>query len=340
MNTTTPLTRNLLLLGIPFGLLGLLILLMVSPFFDGNDTLSLAITVDLLLIVPLVYLLVIRKSEIPKTTVVPVLILGLVIGYSFLPKENHNYLDIFKIYVLPLIEMFVITFVVLKIRKVVKTYKKLKMATPDFFDTLKKVCVEMFPKRMASVVVLEVSIFYYSFVNWNKRTLANNEFSYHKKSTTQSLLIALIMLIGIETVWLHIVLTKWNPIAAWILTALSVYSAFQIFGFAKALTKRPISIVNDSLILRYSIMNEAEIPLEDIESISLSKSGLKKNKLTRMISPLGDLESYNTIIHLKKENTLVGLYGGEKKFTTIGLHIDESASFKEALEESLLRGNE
>lgn len=319
-------------------LLLVLVLLMTSSYLNGNDTLSLAITTDLLLTVPLVYFFTIRKTKIPKTTVIPVMILGLAIGYYFLPAENHNYLDLFKSYALPFVELFVLTFVVLKVRKTVKTYQRLKTATPDFFDTLKRVCSELFPKRMVPFIALEISIFYYGFINWKKRTLSSNEFSYHKKSTTQSLMIALIMIIGIETVWLHIVLTKWNPIVAWILTGLSVYSAFQVFGFARALSKRPITLDENALNLRYSIMSETQIPYADIESVELSKSDLEKDKLTRTLSPLGELESHNVIIRLKKENTLSGLYGSKKPFTTLGLHIDEANTFKEKLEKALSEG--
>jgi len=335
MNKATPLAKNLLLIGIPVALLSVLILIMTSSYINGNDTLSLAITIDLLLTVPLVYFFIIRKLEIPKTTVIPVMILGLVIGYYFLPEENHNYLDLFKNYVLPFVELFVLTFVIIKVRKTVKTYQELKVRTPDFLDTLKNVCLQVFPERVVPFVASEVAVFYYGFINWKKRTLQSNEFSYHKKSTTQSIMIAVIMLIAIETVWLHLVLAKWNPIAAWILTGLSVYSAFQVFGFARALSKRPISLDEDTLTLRYGIMNETRIPYNTIESIELSTSDLEKNKLTRTLSPLGELESHNTVIHLKKKNALVGLYGSQKQFTILGLHVDEASKFKEELEKVL-----
>ncbi len=90
MNTTIRLNRNLINFGIPLALLGTLILLMKSSFLNGNDTLNFAITADLLLIVPLVYFLLIRKSEIPNTTVIPVMIIWTFSRFIFFTARKSN----------------------------------------------------------------------------------------------------------------------------------------------------------------------------------------------------------------------------------------------------------
>ena len=338
MNRTILLNRNLINFGIPIGLLAILIFLMKSSFLKGNDTLSLAITADLLLTVPLVYFLLIRKSQIPKTTVIPVMVLGLLIGSYFLPKESQTYLNLFKNWALPVIELSIFTFVLFNFRKAINAYKKLKRVTPDFYDTLKNVCNDILPKKLVLPFATEVAVFYYGFIDWKKRKLNSNEFTYHKKSGTPSLLGGCIMVIGIETIALHFLLAKWSPVFAWILTGLSLYTAIQVLAFAKALSKRPISIEDSTLTLRYGIMNETRISHLDIEAVVLSKKGLEKDKLTKTLSPLGELESHNVIINLKRENTLIGLYGIKKKYKIIGLHIDEPNDFKEKLENALQRG--
>ena len=151
--------------------------------------------------------------------------------------------------------------------------------------------------------------------------------TYHKNSGTPALLFGFIMVIGIETFAFHSLLARWSIIAAWILTALSIYTAIQVFGFAKSLSKRPISVNKDSLNLKYGILSEVEISFSDIDKVELSGKSLEKDELTKTLSPLGELESHNVIIHLKKENELVGLYGMKKKFNLLGLHIDEPKEF-------------
>lgn len=335
MNGTIHINRNLINFGIPLLLLSILILLMKSSFLNGNDTLNFAITADLLLIVPFVYYLLIRKSDIPNTTVIPVMIIGLLIGSYFLPQESQTYLSIFKTWALPVIEISILTFVIIKVRRAVKTYKELKSATPDFYDTLKKVCLEILPKKLVLPFATEVAVFYYGFINWKTRETNDDEFTYHKKSGTPALFYAFILIIAVETVALHFLLARWSIVAAWILTALSVYTAIQVFGFAKSLSKRPISINKDSLTLKYGILNEVDIPFSDIDKVELSRKSLEKEVLTKTLSPLGELESHNVIIHLKKENELVGLYGMKKRFNLLGLHIDEPKEFNERMKNAL-----
>jgi len=79
-----------------------------------------------------------------------------------------------------------------------------------------------------------------------------------------------------------------------------------------------------------------EIQFSDIGSISLSKKPLEKNDFTKSLSPLGELESHNVIISLKKEKTLIGLYGIRRRFTVLGLHVDKPTEFKEKIESTIL----
>ncbi len=337
MNRTIHINQNLINFGIPITLLGTIILLLKSSCLNGNETLNFAITVDLLLTIPLVYFLLIRKSEIPNTTVIPFMLIGVLIGSYFLPQESQTYLSIFKTWVLPVIEISILTFVVIKVRSAIRKYKGLKGTTPDFFSTLKRTCYEILPQKLVLPCATEIAVFYYGFINWKAKETNDNEFTYHKKSGTPALLYTFILIIAVETIAIHFLLSRWSFIAAWILTALSIYTAIQVFGFVKSLTQRPISINQNSLTLKYGILNEVEISFSDIDKIELSRKSLEKNELTKTLSPLGELESHNIIIRLKKEKELVGLYGMKKRFNILGLHIDEPEEFNERIENASLK---
>ncbi len=335
MSRTIILNRNLINFGIPFGLLAILILLIRAPFLIGNDTLNLAVSIDLLLTVPLVYYLLIRKSKVPKTTTIPVMVAGLLIGSFFLPKESQTYLNLFKNWALPVMELSVLIFVLTKARKANNSYQALKHTKTDFYDRLKAVCREILPNKLVLPFATEIAVFYYGFIKWKKREINQHEFTHHQKSGTPSLLGAFILVLAIETFALHALLAPWNLLVAWVLTGLSTYTSVQVLGFAKALTQRPISIENNTLFLRYGIMNESQIPITDIESVVLSKKELEKDKLTKTLSPLGGLESHNVLIHLKRANTLIGLYGIKREVKLLALHMDEPENFKEYLEKTL-----
>lgn len=325
-----------MIFGIPLLIIGLLVFITKSNIFSTNPTtLSIGVTFDLLLTVPLVYFLLIRKTNIPKTTVVPFLIVGIIICSLILPTENQYYLNLFKTWVLPIVELSILSFVIFKVRKGIKRYKLNKTESFDFFTTLKSTCYEILPKSVVIPVVTEIAVFFYGFVHWKKRKLKDNEFSYHKDSGTVTLLIAIIFIVAIETITFHILLSKWNTTVAWILTFLSIYSGIQIFGFVKSMFKRPISIENNKLFLRYGIMNETTIDLTNIDSIEISSKDIELNTETRKLSFLGELESHNVVIRLKKENTLIGLYGIKRTYRNLALHVDNKIEFKNQINNAL-----
>ena len=319
--------KNLIIFGIPLSLLGVLILLMASPALSPNGTLGPAITVDLLLVVPFIYFLLIRKTSIPNTTVIPVMIIGLVLGSYFLPVEDQNYLNLFKTWVLPVVEISVLVYVISKVRTAIRKYRSLKGGSPDFFSVVKSTCAEILPSKLVWPMATEIAVIYYGFIRWKRRPLAENEFSYHRKSSTPVLMIAFIMIIGIETVVLHNLLSKWSVLAAWILTGLSTYTALQVLGFARSLSQRPLAIGEDHLTLRFGILNEAEIPLCEIESIEQSTKELEKDELTGSLSPLGAMEGHNIILRFRRVQTLNGLYGAKKRVKVLSLHLDEPSQF-------------
>ncbi|OIQ30862.1 MAG: hypothetical protein BM564_01225 [Bacteroidetes bacterium MedPE-SWsnd-G2] len=328
MSKTISPNKNLIIIGIPLLIIGILVLIAQSSNFKANpNSLSIGITADLLLTVPVIYFLLIRKTSIPKTTVLPFLILGMVICTMIIPSENQYYLDIFKTWIFPVIELSIVSFIIFNIRKAVKRYRLIKTDSFDFFTTLKNTCYHLLPKGAVIPVVTEIAVFYYGFVYWKKRKLKANQFSYHKDSGSVTLLIAIIFIIAIETITIHIVLSKWNSTVAWIFTVLSMYSGIQIFGFVKSMFKRPISIENNKLFLRYGIMNETTIDLSTIDSIEISSKDIELNTETRKLSFLGALESHNIIIRLKQENTLTGLYGITKNYKNLVLHIDKNIEF-------------
>ena len=334
--------NRLIIFGAPLLLIAAMVLLTNSLLFTTHSNkLSLAITIDLLLTIPFIYFLLIRKTSIPKTTIVPFIILGVIVCSVILPTGNQYYLSLFKTWILPIIELLVLSFIVYNILKARKLYNLNKTnASFDFFTTLKSTCLEILPKIAVVPVITKIAVFYYGFFYWKRRQLKPNEFSYHKDSGTIGLLIALIFIIAIETVTFHILLAKWNIIAAWVLTGISIYSGIQILGFLKSILKRPIIIEDNTIHFRYGIMSETTINIIDIESIELSTKDIELNNKTRKLSFLGNLEPHNLVIKLKKENSLTGLYGIKRTYKILALHVDKKQEFKNRIDKVLIMKTE
>lgn len=334
------LIRRILIFALPASLLGTLVLLsQFSPDLFASRKMGIAFTLDLLLTIPLVYFLMIRKTRIPKTTVVALMVLGLGIGTLILPKENQLYLDLFKTWVMPILELSLFVYVAIKVRSAFKTFKGQATLAPDFFTAVQATCAEILPKLLVMPLATEIAVFYYGFIAWKKRTPVAKEFSYHQKSGTLAYLGAFIFIIAIETIILHILVVRWSELAAWILTGLSVYTAIQILGYAKSMSRRFIELTDNQLILRYGILNETTLDLSAIESIEASSSPIELNETTRKLSPVGDLENHNIVLKVATPHTLTGLYGMRKSFTTLAFHVDEPEEFHTQLSHAITELN-
>jgi len=337
MNATTTKLVKFLPLTIPFIIIASLILLIKSSFFlERPQLFSNAITIDLLIVVPLLYFLIIRKREIPKITVLTMFILGIVLLSIFLPEENQLFLNVVKVYFLPFLELGILSFLIYKFIQLSKAYKKEKK-TQDFYSTLQEAATKVFPKKIATILVTEISVVYYGFIKWKPPTLSDHEFTYHKKNALISILAGFTLMIIAETVGLHAWLVKWNPIVGWIISFLSAYTALQIFALTKSIRMRPIAINKNEqkLHLRYGYFTELSIPFDSIEKIEVHTKDLPEDKSITIFSPLGGIGKHNMIIHLKDELKFTGIYGIKRKAKSLAIYIDEKERFKNWIENSI-----
>ncbi|WP_425391270.1 hypothetical protein [Ekhidna sp.] len=329
MTQAIQLNRYLPLL--PFIIPALCIWVVNTSFFTEDPaSLSMAITFDLLISTPVFYYLTIRKRAIPKTTVIPVFIFGIVIASIILPSDHQYYLTLVKTWFLPVLEISIITYIVVTIRKAFKEFKSADSL--DFFSAAKEASAKILPKRVAILFATELSVFYYGLFAWRKRKLSTNEYSYHQSASTRMVLGVFIFLIIIEAVAVHLLLQSWSIIAAWILTGLSIYGSFQLLGILKSLSRRPIAFETKKLILRYGLMNEVAIPYDKIrQAISFTHSVEKSDGYVHL-SPFKEMEGHNIMIEVENEMELDGFYGVKKSFEKLLVYVDEPDLFLKNME--------
>lgn len=328
--------RPSLYFGVSVLLIGLLVLIVKSSLFEiSSNVLSLTITIDLLISIPVIHYLLIRKSRIPKTSVSTIVVLGLVVGVIVIPFDNQQYLNLFRIWFLPLVEIGIVLFVIYEVRKVIRKSKEAGELTVDLFTAFKDICYQLVPRPLAALLSTEISVLYYGLFYWKKRVLKSHEFSYHKNNTTISTMAGFMLVLSIETFALHAFLMDMSSKAAWILTFCSLYTLLQIFGFLKSIIKRPISIEKDTLILRYGILRESYIHLSEIESFEISSRKITFNKKTRRLSPIEVSDGHNVILKLNTENVYSGFYGFKRRFKTIVFYLDNTQEFRMQLEKAL-----
>lgn len=322
---------NLLKLGILLSIIAVSFALAQSPLILIRPELATAITIDLTLTLPLAYLFFIRKTKISKLTAAGLFIFGTIFASFILPADNRNFLDLIKLFVLPVLELVILGYVGFVFYKSRQTYRSLSRKSGDVVEILRETLAKEFPLALAAnVLTCEIAVIYYAFISW-KAKRGENTFTYHKKSGIVALLSVVIFIVAVETLVVHILVALWSETFAWILTIISVYFLFQVFAHLKAVFQRPIEVIGDKIFLRYGIFGDLVVDLKNIEKIENSSAPFEKEKGTSKLALLGELEQHNLKIVLKDEAVLHGFYGIKTKVKTLYLFIDEIEYFRTAI---------
>ncbi len=322
------LNKNVLVYGIPLLMVLISIFMINSSLFKTNPNLiSFGVTFDLLFSIPFIYYLLIRKTKISNSTISIILTMNLILATFFIPKQNQIYLELFKNWLLPILELLIIGILVYSVKKTIKKIKKNETENTDFFSILKQISSEIVPKKMVIPLSTEIAVFYYGFFHWKKPKLNKNEFSYHKNSGIITILIAFMISGMIEIFVIHKLLMKWNITAAWIITIFSIYTVIQIYGILRAIPKRPITIEKNGIFLKYSFISETFIEFKNIKNIEIYTKEIEKKGNIKYFSPFGKLEGNNIKIELKNEQIIESFYGIKRKIKTMTLFIDQKNEF-------------
>ena len=323
--------------GVPILILLFLIFLPRTLAFQTNsEQLSVGILLDLLITIPVVYFVLIRKTAIPKFTVVYPFLLGLLVASYIIPLENQDLLSTIKLIAIPIIEIGIVSMIIYKMRSLTISLKGRSEA--DFYDKLLRSCQEVFPNRVGKLLATEIAVFYYLFAPARKQQKSETEYTYYQKSGIKTMVGVFLGLIAIETIVVHILVADWNEKVAWVLSFLGIYGMIQIIAVLRSMSHRPIAIdyEREVLILRYGFGCQTMLPFSNIKSISKNKKAFLDDKFHVCLSLFDLVDTNNLIIHLHKENILYKIYGIEKKYTSISLFVDERDDFFNSIEQQIV----
>ena len=314
-------------------LVSLAVLARSEAFAANPDLLSLAITADLLLTVPLAYLLLARRFRMSLRPLVPLLVTMMLLGTLILPAEHRRVLDAIRSVALPALELLVLGYLVYAIHD---TRKRFRSATSfDAMQRMRTAALKIAGSRaLAAILASELSIFYYVFRPLRARREAPEDgqsFSSHRENAAIAILLTLTMVVVVETVGVHVLVSMWQPAVAWVLTALGVYSLFFVVAHARALALRPHVVSGAHLFVRNGLLHSVDIMMAEIEEI---RTPVPENRGPGKILNAASPAAPNVAITLRREREATGMYGIRKRFRCVLLHVDEPASFEKLLRES------
>lgn len=302
-----------------------------TSFAENPDLFAWAITFDIALGIPtLYYCLVVRRKQAPPFTLVPIFILSVVLASLILPVAQHAYLDLLKL-AIPALELFLLSYIVIKIRAIIKNYLTAKTNALYFSDALTASSVQVLGKLPGlGFILTELALLYCAiggwFKNYEARKTSDAVFFYHRKSGYGAILSAIVLLLIVETLALHFLLQQWSALGAWIFTGLSAYSLLWLIGDYHALRLHPIILRGETLFLRTGLRWRANLPLDNIVAIEKFSAREQHGKEYLSLALFG---APRLVLHCKAPVLVQGLFGLSRFVTQIGLCIDEEKLFVE-----------
>ena len=279
--------------------------------------------IDALFVLPILCFVCIKnkKEALLKATVL--CSIAVLVGSFIIPPTNKliwPYLEQGRYFVLAAL-------VLLELSVLLTVYVSIKAALNQNIDP--DLAIEEPIKRylgdglVAKVFSFETRLWTYAlFASRIKPERFNGEqhFTYHQKDGAQSNLLGFILLIIIELPIAHVLLHFfWSPLAANIITALTLFSLVFFIAEYRAYAKRPISLTANELIIRYGIYQPLVIPLSNIAAAMPHAAYVKRAKNVKRYNSSG---VPNVAIEMKPSSD-----GSDHMIQTIYLGIDQPNVF-------------
>lgn len=259
--------------------------------------------------------------------------------YSFLP-----YMAFVSEGLLIIVELFILYKVLSKLPRLIRNYRSISNQESLFQFNVRKSVQNLMPNnRLISVLLTELSMFYYSLFAWNKKAKIQNgrSFTYHKKTSVNAVYIMLIHATVIESIGFHYLLHQWNEAVSYILLFLNVYAILYFLAEVHAIRLTPFVLKKDYLLLQTGFSKSMALPLEKIKDINYYDGPEKMNK--KELSNLYDArvidffqEKPQFEILLKEPQEANYIYGMKKEVKRIILNVDDPEAFYQAIRKKVL----
>lgn len=291
-------------------------------------TTNFAIPFDLMICVPFVfYVIFLRRRGITPIAVIPVIYLGGAVSTIVATPNTPSLLPI-----LFAAALFVdVIILVREIPKLARTFRRgfliNKRESNQPIEWFLRGFGEVVPNKIAArIAAMETTMWYWLIASWQKAPESpkySTTFSYHKECGLIALSCTVIALGLIETVVVHIAVSQVSVLAAFVLSALSLYTLVWIAANTRAAAKSPILIHEDCITVVWGAFLCVCIESSLIKKVVLSDPKLSKHEVL-------DMSSFARnpcwiVLHEPMETET--FFGKKKNITAIKLTPDQIQEF-------------
>jgi len=293
-----------------------------------------ALALDFTVTTPaLVFFLLVRARRVPWITIIPTFFVGYALAVATIPPQHHAVLEMMRLVVVP-VELAVVGYLVVVTRKMFAIAPR---GDNDFATRLRSAARRALGSRIpADILATELAILYYA-LRWRKPSPESlGAFTVHREVGYLTILIALLVLLVVETIALHVLVSQWGATATWILTGLSIYAVIWLVGDYRAMVARPTRITPIRLSIRVGVRWEAEIPIDRIAEVGpMHPHRETRDRDTLVVALLGQP---NLRLRLTEPVEVIGMYGIRRTVREIWLRVDEAERLCQELSGSGVAG--
>ena len=278
--------------------------------------------IDVFITTPLVCFYFLGKDH-KQALIKSLVFMGLLIllGSYIIPSEEKHlwkyleYIRFIGITAVVLFELFIISTVIFAIKSAFKQNKD-----PDFAISEP---LEKFMGKSIFTQLMQFDIRLWTFVLLPSKIKSDNyhgiqHFYGDLKDGTQSFLQGFVFIILFEMPLMHLLLHFiWSPLAANIITGLTLFSLAYFIAEYRAIAKRPISLDKDDLIIRYGLSNPLKVKLKDIKSIQTNKKTIYRNTEIKRYNLVGIPNIEITVINNTYNKIYLGLNNPDEFITVM-----------------------
>lgn len=299
-------------------------LIQTAPDAAAREALAAyAFPIDCMAVLPaLFYLLVIRRHALSPLFVLPVMWAGGALASFFAQGSDTAVLAALGCGALA-VEAIIAA------REIARFARALKAARRESDDSLVWFAAPFMQMtknaRASRLAANELAMLYYALFSWKRRSPASqgDTFSYCKNSGYTALIAGMMLVIPVETLVVHLLVSQWSETAAWVLTIGSLYATLWLVADCRASMLRPIVFDEDVLKIRSGLRFSADIPLERITAYEKGAPAADK----RSIVNLGMMGTADGWLVLDAPLAVETAFGGTREIEAIGIAVDDKARF-------------
>lgn len=297
-----------------------------SPGFIQGPVPEWTVAFDLVLMLPLAYLVVHwRRGRRAWLGALALASLGVLVGQWIVPDERQvlwQSLSQLRWLGASVVVAFELVVLALLLRELFRARRS---------GDLEQVIDDSVSRRLGEGVAsrlirLEMRMWLYALVRQPVRDGFGPppHFYGHRQQGNASSQQGFLWLLACEVPVMHLILhVAFSPTVAWIITALSVYGLVFMYAEYRATLLRPITFDADAVQLRYGLLGDTRIPLAAIASVSrYSGEARRDSKRLRLVG----MGAANVRIALQEGTRLERLFG-DREISEVLIGLDEPERF-------------